>query len=99
MTCVAALGFGDIPPLAFADAFNLVASPGWIAFNIRDRYVDSACFGGSSRGCSTRGSSRSARASATPTASRSPASRCDYDAVIAEKRADVPLEWARAAGG
>ena len=40
MTCVAALGFGDIPPLAFAEAFNLVGSPGWIAFNIRDRFLE-----------------------------------------------------------
>ncbi|MGH2944101.1 MAG: methyltransferase domain-containing protein, partial [Solirubrobacteraceae bacterium] len=40
MTCVAALGFGDIPTLAFGEAFNLVGSPGWIAFNIRDRFLE-----------------------------------------------------------
>lgn len=40
LTVVAALGFGDIPPLAFANAFNLVSSPGWIAFNIRDSFID-----------------------------------------------------------
>ena len=40
MTCVAALGFGDIPPLAFAEAFNLVSSPGWIAFNLRERFLE-----------------------------------------------------------
>jgi SAM-dependent methyltransferase len=36
---VAALGFGDIPPLAFFNAFNLVADGGLIAFNIRDEFL------------------------------------------------------------
>lgn len=40
LTCVAALGFDDVPPAAFAAAFNYVASSGWCAFNLRDRYVD-----------------------------------------------------------
>lgn len=40
MTCVAALGFDDIPPAAFAGAFNAIAETGWVAFNLRDRYVD-----------------------------------------------------------
>ena len=40
-------GFGDIPPLAFAEAFNLVGSPGWVAFNIRDRFLEEETgFGG-----------------------------------------------------
>lgn len=38
MTIVAALGFGDIPPLAFANAFNMIADSGWIAFNIKDEF-------------------------------------------------------------
>jgi hypothetical protein len=37
---VAALGFGDMPALAFANAFNLLCSPAWVAFNIRDRFLD-----------------------------------------------------------
>lgn len=40
LTCVAALGFGDVPPAAFASAFNLVADDGWVAFNIRERFVE-----------------------------------------------------------
>jgi SAM-dependent methyltransferase len=36
---VAALGFGDIPPLAFYNAFNLVADGGVIAFNIRNEFL------------------------------------------------------------
>jgi Methyltransferase domain len=46
LVCVAALGFGDVPTSAFATAFNLVGSPGWIAFNIRDRFLEDADPGG-----------------------------------------------------
>ncbi|GAC1325920.1 MAG: hypothetical protein NVSMB25_24870 [Thermoleophilaceae bacterium] len=40
LTSVAALGFGDIPPRAFAAAFDLVANGGWIAFNIKEDFLD-----------------------------------------------------------
>ena len=40
LACVAALGFGDVPQLAFAEAFNLVRDPGWLVFNLRDRILD-----------------------------------------------------------
>lgn len=40
MTTVAALGFADIPPLAFANAFNLVADGGFVAFNLKDSFLD-----------------------------------------------------------
>jgi len=40
LTCVAALGFGDIPPVAFAEALNFVSNNGWVAFNVRDRFFD-----------------------------------------------------------
>ena len=36
---VAALGFGDIPPRAFAAAFNFVESPGWLAMAIKDDFL------------------------------------------------------------
>lgn len=39
LTCVAALGFGDMPPDAFRTAFDLVGPGGWVAFNIRDEFV------------------------------------------------------------
>jgi hypothetical protein len=39
MTVVAALGFGDIPPLAFAQGYNMISSPGWVAFNIKEDFV------------------------------------------------------------
>lgn len=36
---VAALGFNDIPPHAFLSAFNLIKDDGWIAFNIKERFL------------------------------------------------------------
>lgn len=42
MVSVSALGFGDIPPLAFAEAYNLVSTPGLVAFNIKDQFVSDA---------------------------------------------------------
>lgn len=39
MTCIAALGFGDIPVRAFANAFNLLEPGGWAAFNIKESFL------------------------------------------------------------
>ena len=39
MICIAALGFGDIPPMVFANAYNLVSEGGWIAFNIKEDFL------------------------------------------------------------
>jgi len=35
-----ALGFGDIPAPAFAAAYNLIAADGWIAFNIKEDFIE-----------------------------------------------------------
>ncbi len=40
LTAVAALGFGDIPPAAFFEALKLVATNGWVAFNIKETFLD-----------------------------------------------------------
>lgn len=40
LTTVAALGFGDVPPLAFLRAFNLLQDQGWVAFNIKENFLD-----------------------------------------------------------
>jgi hypothetical protein len=40
LVTVAALGFGDIPPQAFAEAYNLVSEGGWIAFNIKEDFLE-----------------------------------------------------------
>lgn len=39
LTCIAALGFSDIPVAAFANAFNLVSDGGWIVFNIKETFL------------------------------------------------------------
>jgi hypothetical protein len=100
MTCVAALGFGDIPPLAFAEAFNLVGSPGWIAFNIRDRFFDTedaSGFGGFLPRMFREGILEE-RVRERYTHRVSVAGEpLEYFAVVAEKHHDVPLAWARAA--
>lgn len=49
LTCVAALGFGDVPPAAFAAAFGFVADGGLVAFNIRECFVDAGDTSGFSR--------------------------------------------------
>ncbi len=40
LTCVAALGFGDIPTQAFLKALDLIETPGWLAFNIKEDFID-----------------------------------------------------------
>jgi SAM-dependent methyltransferase len=42
MVTVAALGFGDIPPKAFIEAFNIIKSKGWTAFNIKETFLDNS---------------------------------------------------------
>lgn len=49
LTTVAALGFGDIPPKAFVNAFNLIHSEGWVAFNIKETFLDHSDTSGFSR--------------------------------------------------
>lgn len=49
LTVVAALGFADIPPRAFAEAFNLIATPGWVAFNLKEEFFDGTDESGFSR--------------------------------------------------
>ena len=40
LTSVAALGFGDIPPLAFFAAMKFLRTDGWVAFNIKETFLD-----------------------------------------------------------
>ncbi len=49
LTSVAALGFGDIPPRAFFNAMKLVRTDGWLAFNIKDSFLDHSDRAGFSR--------------------------------------------------
>jgi hypothetical protein len=42
LVSVAALGFGDIPPAAVATALSLVEADGWLAFNIKETFLDAS---------------------------------------------------------
>ena len=42
MVTVAALGFGDIPTKAFIEAFNIIKTEGWVAFNIKETFFDTS---------------------------------------------------------
>jgi SAM-dependent methyltransferase len=98
LTTVAALGFGDMPPPAFAEAYNLIADGGWIAFNIKTRFLaDDEGPTGFARligrmqdeGLLEVGADRRYRhriaVSGEP---------LYYVAIAARKRGDVPLAWA-----
>jgi 2-polyprenyl-3-methyl-5-hydroxy-6-metoxy-1,4-benzoquinol methylase len=39
LTTVAALGFADIPPAAFATAYDLIEPGGWLAFTIKEDFL------------------------------------------------------------
>jgi predicted TPR repeat methyltransferase len=49
LTGVATLGFGDTPPLAFLAALDLIAVPGWVAFNIKETFLSEKDNSGFSR--------------------------------------------------
>jgi SAM-dependent methyltransferase len=45
LTTVAALGYGDIPPEAFAQAYDLIEPGGWIAISLKDAFLDEGSSG------------------------------------------------------
>ncbi|GGM33821.1 hypothetical protein GCM10012275_01520 [Longimycelium tulufanense] len=49
LTCIAALGFDDIPPHAFRAAFNFVSGGGWIAFTLKEDFLSDRDSSGFSR--------------------------------------------------
>jgi SAM-dependent methyltransferase len=46
LTCVAALGFDDIPPAAFASGYNLLSDDAWVAFNIKEDFISDSSSSG-----------------------------------------------------
>lgn len=98
LTCVAALGFGDVPPAVFAEAFNFISSPGWVAFNLRERFVDDSDPGGFgafiARMLDEGILEERARKSYTHRVSVT-GEPLTYIALVATKHCDVPLDWTR----
>jgi predicted TPR repeat methyltransferase len=95
LTSVAALGFGDIPPRAFAEAYNLVSDGGWLAFTIKEDFlgeedrtgfsqlIDMILEEGNLELCGER------RYQHRLSVAREP---LHYVAMAARKRSDVPLD-------
>lgn len=97
MTCVAALGFGDIPTLAFVEAYNLVDSPGLVAFNLRDKFFeesDASGFGDLLRRAYDDGLLTELSRVLYRHRLSVDGKALDYLCVVARKNADLPLEWA-----
>jgi SAM-dependent methyltransferase len=97
LTCVAALGFGDVPPAAFVNAFNLVSAPGWVAFNIRERLLgsqDESGFSALLHQMFDEGVMVERAREQYPHRRSTAGDRIPYVAMVAEKRADAPPAWA-----
>jgi predicted TPR repeat methyltransferase len=100
LSCVAALGFGDVPPVAFAEALNFVSDGGWIAFNVRDRFfeeTDPTGFGGFLRRLFGEGVLEERARVRYAHRNSVDGEPLHYLAVIACKRSDVPMGLAESA--
>ncbi len=96
LVCVAALGFGDVPTLAFAEAFNLVDSPGWIAFNLRDRFFedeDPTGFGNIIKRMFSEGVLEERARVRYRHRNAVNGDPLHYLAVVAKKNRDLPMDW------
>jgi SAM-dependent methyltransferase len=49
LVTVAALGFGDVPTMAFARAYNFIADGGWLAMTIKEDFLEPSEGGGFGR--------------------------------------------------
>lgn len=96
LTCVGALGFGDLPPEAFGVAFNYVADGGWVAFTIKERFLtdaDSSGFGRLINRCADEGILEvhtSERYQHRLNVNKEP---IHYTAIIATKQRNIPVEF------
>jgi predicted TPR repeat methyltransferase len=96
MTTAAALGFGDIPPLAFAMACNLLDDDAWVAFTIKDAFLEEEESGFSTLVKQLIDSGRFEVLAERRYRHRMAVDGRElyYVAVIARRRQPVPLEWA-----
>lgn len=100
LTCVAALGFGDMPPAAFASAYNFVQDAGWLAFTIKEdflRHADPSGFALLVRRMIDEGLIDVYQREVYRHRRAVSGKPLHYTAIIARKRADVPAEWIDAA--
>ena len=96
MTTVAALGFDDIPPRAFAEAYNLVKEVAFVAFNLKADFlesVDETGFRGLIRRMVREGIFEETAARRYIHRLSTAGEPLEYVALVGRKRADVPDEW------
>ena len=96
MTTVAALGFDDIPPRAFAVAYNLAEEGAWVAFNLKADFlerVDESGFRGLIRRMVREGNFEQVADRRYIHRLSIAGEPLEYVALVGRKRADVPDEW------
>lgn len=96
MTTVAALGFADIPPNAFAQAYNYVKDDGLVAFTIKESFVSDQDQSGFSRLIKQMVQNGIIKELAEERYRHRLAVSGEplyYLAYVAEKQADIPDDW------
>ena len=96
LTCVAALGFGDIPTAAFQTAYNLIATDGWIAFNIKEDFLtdqDPSGFSSLIRRMIEEGLLAVCTQKRYQHRIATNGDPLFYVAIVGRKRGDIPSEW------
>jgi hypothetical protein len=96
LTLVAALGFDDIPPRAFAEAYNVAQEDAWIAFNVKADFLereDESGFRGLIRRMVREGSFEQVADRRYIHRLSIAGEPLEYVALVGRKRADVPDEW------
>lgn len=96
LTCVAALGFDDIPPQVFAEAYNRVQDGGWVAFTIKTDFVTSNDQSGFSKLIKHMLDKGAMDADVRETFIHrvsTDGQQLEYDAFIGRKRSDIPASW------
>jgi len=99
LVTVAALGFGDIPPRAFAEAYNLALDDAWIAFNIKETFLAEGESSGFSRlieRMTTEGAIEMKAGMTYQHRLSTAGEPLDYRVMIARKREEVPASWVEA---
>jgi SAM-dependent methyltransferase len=96
MTTVAALGFDDIPPRAFAVAYNLAEEGAWVAFNLKADFlerVDESGFRGLIRRMVREGIFEQVAGRRYIHRLSIAGEPLEYVALAGRKRSDVPDQW------
>jgi SAM-dependent methyltransferase len=96
LTSVAALGFGDIPPAAFANAYNYVEDGGLVAFTIKEDFLadgEDTGFAGLVGRMMREGALETLADERYPHRLSAAGEWLHYRAIVAGKRHDVPESW------